>query len=42
MPTQPTSQASGRRPFVLPQVEEYPDLTVLTQGVPLVSGQDPR
>jgi hypothetical protein len=30
---------SDRKPFVLPKVEEHPDLTVLTQGGALVSGQ---
>jgi hypothetical protein len=41
MPTQPNSPVSGRKPFVLPKVEEHPDMTVLTQGGEvLISAQE--
>ena len=40
--SQRSNRVTDRKPFVLPEVEEHPALTVLTQGVPLVSGQDPR
>ncbi|HJR63860.1 MAG TPA: hypothetical protein VJ803_09150 [Gemmatimonadaceae bacterium] len=38
-PTQSGRAVSNRKPFVLPKVEEHPDLTDLTQGGALVSGQ---
>ncbi|HJU65170.1 MAG TPA: hypothetical protein VJ596_05805 [Gemmatimonadaceae bacterium] len=38
---QPSSLVSDRKPFVLPKVEEQPAMTVLTQGIVLVSGQAP-